>query len=107
MLVAYVGVSLHMQTVIFASLNSDVQHQLTLYVGNFSLTTTEKELRQTFESFGHVESSEIIKDMLSGRPRFAFVEMPLKDEACSAIKKLNGKKLNDNHCLLVNEALDW
>jgi len=78
-----------------------------IYVANFSLATTENELRQTFESFGQVESSEIITDMLSGRPRFAFVEMPFKDEACSAIRKLNGKKLNDNHCLLVNQALDW
>ena len=78
-----------------------------IFVANFPLTTTEKELRQTFASFGHVASSEIIKDMLSGRPRFAFVEMPFKDEACSAIKKLNGKKLNNNHCLLVNAALDW
>ena len=78
-----------------------------IFVANFSFTTTEKELQQAFEPFGQVESSEIIKDMHSGLPRFAFVEMPFKDEACSAIKKLNGKKLNDDRSLLVNQALDW
>ena len=78
-----------------------------IYVANFPLTITEKELRQTFASFGHVASSKIIKDMVSGRPRFAFVEMPSKDEARSAIKNLNGKKVNDNHPLLVNKALEW
>ena len=33
-----------------------------IYVGNFPLATTEKELQQTFESFGKVESTEIIRE---------------------------------------------
>jgi len=77
-----------------------------IYVGNFPLTTTEKELRQTFESFGQVESTEIIKEKGNGQSKFAFVEMPSEDEGCSAIKGLNGKKLQGT-ALLVNEALKW
>ena len=77
-----------------------------IYVGNFPLATTEKELRQTFESFGKVESTEIIKDMGNGESKFAFVEMPSMDDACSAINGLNGKKLKGS-ALLVNEAIKW
>ncbi len=80
---------------------------MNIYVGNFPLTTTEKELRQTFESFGQVESTEIIKDMFSGGSKFAFVEMLSMDEACSAIKGLNGKKLKGSALLVINEALMW
>ena len=77
-----------------------------IYVGNFPLTTTEKELRLTFESFGRVKSTEIIKEKGNGQSRFAFVEMPSVNEACSAIKGLNGKRLQGT-ALLVNEALKW
>lgn len=77
-----------------------------IYVGNFPFTTTEKELLKTFEAFGKVESAEIVKDVLSGHSKFAYVDMPYADEACSAIKELNGKKFNGSS-LLVNEALKW
>jgi RNA recognition motif-containing protein len=77
-----------------------------IYVGNFPFTTTEKELQKIFESFGQVESTEIIKDVFSCESKFAFVDMPSMDEACSAIKGLNGKKLKGSD-LLVNEALEW
>jgi RNA recognition motif-containing protein len=77
-----------------------------IYVGNLPLTTTEKELCRTFESFGQVESTKIIKETGSGQSRFAFVEMPSVNEASSAIKGLNGKSLHGT-ILLVNEALKW
>ena len=77
-----------------------------IYVGNFPLTTTEKELRLTFEAFGHVASTRIIREKGNGQSRFAFVEMPSADEASSAIKGLNGKWLQ-GAALLVNEALTW
>lgn len=77
-----------------------------IFVGNFPRTITEKELQQTFESFGQVESTEIIKDQISGQSKFAFVEMPYLNEACSAIEGLNGKHLK-GRALLVNEALKW
>jgi len=78
-----------------------------IYVGNFSSTITEKELRKTFESFGQVESTAIITDDFSGRSRgFGFVEMPSLDEACLAIDRLNLKGLR-GRTLYVNEALEW
>jgi RNA recognition motif-containing protein len=83
-----------------------VEIAMKIFVNNFPLDTTEKELQKAFESFGQVESTKIIKDQFTGRSKFAFVEMTVKDEACSAIKKLNGKNLNGG-ALLVNEALRW
>jgi cold-inducible RNA-binding protein len=77
-----------------------------IYVSNFPLTTTEKELRLAFAAFGHVQSTQIIKEKGSGQPRFAFVEMSSADEAHSAIQGLNGKSLN-GAALLVNQALTW
>ena len=77
-----------------------------IYVGNFPLTTTEEELRLAFEAFGHVASTEIIKEKGNGQSKFAFVEMPSADEAHSAIKGLNGKWLG-GAALLVNQAMTW
>ena len=78
-----------------------------IYVGNFPSTTTEKEIQRTFESFGHVKSTAIVKDRFSGRSRgFGFVEMPSETEACSAIEGLNGRWLH-GRTLLVNYALQW
>lgn len=65
-----------------------------IYVGNLSYDVTEKDLRQAFEVFGQVESVKLIKDELSGRSKgFAFVAMPDKKSAQSAIDGLNGKEL--------------
>ena len=77
---------------------------MTIYVGNLSFEVTEQDLEQAFESYGHVESVQIIKDRSSGESRgFGFVEMPNKDEAESAITGLNGKELKER-TLSVNEA---
>ena len=78
-----------------------------IYVGNFPSTTTEKELKQTFESFGQVTSTSIVKDRFCGWSRgFGFVEMPSKTEAYLAIESLNGKGLQGK-TLYVNHALEW
>jgi RNA recognition motif-containing protein len=75
-----------------------------IYVGNLSRDVTEEDLRGAFEAFGQVASVSIITDKLSGQPRgFAFVEMPAKTEAQSAISGLNGKELKGRE-LNVNEA---
>jgi RNA recognition motif-containing protein len=77
---------------------------MNIYIGNVSSATTENDLRQAFEGYGQVEDVKIIKDKYSGEPRgFAFVEMPTKAEALSAIEGLNGKELKGN-TLVVNEA---
>lgn len=67
---------------------------MNIYVGNLSNRITERDLRQTFETFGQVNSVTIIKDRESGEPRgFGFIEMPNQAEAQMAIKNLNGKEL--------------
>lgn len=77
---------------------------MNIYVGNLSRDVTEEDLREAFEAFGQVASVNIITDKFSGEPRgFAFVEMPTKTEAESAINDLNGKELKGRE-LNVNEA---
>ena len=77
---------------------------MNIYVGNLSREFTEEELRSAFESFGKVETANIIKDKYSGDSKgFGFVEMLSKEEAQSAINDLNGKELQGN-TLNVNEA---
>ena len=77
---------------------------MNIYVGNLSPEVTEDDLRQAFEEFGQVESVNVIKDKFSGESRgFGFVEMPVKDEAQSAIDGLNEKDLK-GLTLNVNEA---
>jgi len=75
-----------------------------IYVGNVPRGTTEEELQEAFQAFGQVASVAIIKDKFSGESRgFAFVEMPSKAEAQSAIAGLNGKEFK-GRALTVNEA---
>jgi len=77
---------------------------MNIYVGNLSRDVTEEDLRGAFEAFGQVASVNLITDRDSGEPRgFAFVEMPAKAEAQSAINDLNGKELK-GRTLNVNEA---
>ncbi len=77
---------------------------MNIYVGNLSYEVTEEDLRQAFESFGQIESVNIIKDKYSGQSKgFGFVEMPSAEEARSAINDLNGKELK-GRTLNVNET---
>jgi cold-inducible RNA-binding protein len=75
-----------------------------LFVGNFSFTTTEADLRQWFEPYGAVDSASVVTDRDTGRSRgFGFVEMANNDEAEAAISALNGKEIA-GRALSVNEA---
>ena len=77
---------------------------MNIYVGNLSHSSTEDGLRQLFEQFGEVSTVKIIKDKFTGSSRgFAFVEMPIADEAKQAIENTNGVDL-DGRNLRVNEA---
>jgi len=67
---------------------------MNIYIGNLSYDVSPENLRQAFEAFGEVSSANIVKDKYSGQSRgFAFVEMPNKTEAQTAIANLNGKEL--------------
>jgi RNA recognition motif-containing protein len=75
-----------------------------IYVGNFSFSLTEPELRSLFEQHGSIESVSIATDRDSGRSRgFGFVSMSNDDEAEKAMAALNGKDLG-GRALTVNEA---
>lgn len=74
-----------------------------LYVGNLSFTTTEESLRELFSKHGQVESTRLISDRDTGRPRgFGFVEMSNAD-ASRAMQALNGQEF-EGRALRVNEA---
>jgi cold-inducible RNA-binding protein len=75
-----------------------------LYVGNLPHSTTESELRSTFEAHGAVERVTIVMDRDTGRSRgFGFVEMADAGEAEKAISALNGTELG-GRTLTINEA---
>ena len=75
-----------------------------IYVGNFSFSMTESELRSLFEPHGRIESATIATDRDTGRSRgFGFVSMPNDEEAEKAMAALNGKDLG-GRALTVNEA---
>jgi cold-inducible RNA-binding protein len=75
-----------------------------IYVGNFSFSLTEPELRSMFEPYGNIESASIATDRDTGRSRgFGFVSMPNDDEAEKAMAALNGKD-SGGRALTVNEA---
>ncbi|MBD3233169.1 MAG: RNA-binding protein [candidate division Zixibacteria bacterium] len=77
---------------------------MNIYVGNLAPNTTEESLRKIFETHGEIASLNIIKDRYSGESRgFGFIEMPVLEEAQSAISSLNGTQL-DGNTLKVNEA---
>ncbi|MBZ5532015.1 MAG: RNA-binding protein [Acidobacteriia bacterium] len=75
-----------------------------IFVGNFSFSTTESDLRSLFEPYGNIESASVVTDRQTGRSRgFGFVEMNDKGEAEKAIAALNGKEVG-GRTLNVNEA---
>ena len=77
---------------------------MNIYVGNLSFDVTEDDVKESFASFGQVESVKLIKDKYSGASRgFGFVEMPSQDEAKAAIAGLNGKEIK-GRAMNVNEA---
>ncbi|HWF04230.1 MAG TPA: RNA-binding protein [Candidatus Angelobacter sp.] len=75
-----------------------------IFVGNFSFSLTEGELRSMFEPFGAIDSATVVTDRATGRSRgFGFVEMSNNEEAEKAITALNGKD-SGGRALTVNEA---
>ena len=75
-----------------------------LLIRNLSRTTTENELRTLFETFGAVQSCNLVLDKKSGLSKgFAFVEMPRPGEAKLAVKSLN-RKIVDGNTIRVKYA---
>ena len=75
-----------------------------LFVGNLPFETAETDLEQLFARIGNVESVNVVRDQMTGRPRgFAFVEMRTDEEAQRAIAELHESELGGRR-LAVNEA---
>ena len=68
-----------------------------LLIRNLSRTTTENELRTLFETFGAVQSCNLVLDKKSGLSKgFAFIEMPRRGDAKAAVISLNHKEIDNN-----------
>ncbi len=77
---------------------------MNIYVGNLSWEVTQEDLKEAFEAHGQVASANLITDKYTGKSRgFGFVEMPVEDEARSAMGALNGTNLKGRE-INVNEA---
>ena len=77
---------------------------MNIYVGNLAYTTTDEDLRNSFEAYGRVDSARVVMDKLTSRSKgFGFVEMANSAEAQASIAGLNGKDLG-GRTLNVNEA---
>jgi RNA recognition motif-containing protein len=75
-----------------------------IYVSNIAFTATTQDLRQLFESYGAVDTVNIITDRDTGQSRgFGFVEMPDSAAAKAAIQGVQGKELA-GRTLTVDEA---
>ncbi len=79
---------------------------MNIFVGNLSPDVTEADLATLFSEYGQVKSTEIKREMFSGKTKgFGFVEMPGRRHSLAAIAGLNGKELM-GQALRVNEAHD-
>lgn len=68
-----------------------------LLVRNLDRSTTEEELKDLFQTFGSVQSCDLVVDQVSGASKgFGFVEMPKLGEAKTAMKSLNNKTIGSN-----------
>ncbi len=77
---------------------------MNIYVGNLSHKAVDEDVKNLFSEHGQVDSAKVIKDKYTGNSRgFAFVEMPVREQALAAIEKLNGKEFMTRP-LTVNEA---
>ena len=75
-----------------------------ILVRNLDRKTTEEELKTLFETFGEVESCDLVMDVVSKESKgFAFVEMVKPENAKYAIKKLNNQTIGSNR-VRVKEA---
>ena len=65
-----------------------------LLIRNLVRNMKEAELRTLFETYGKVQSCDLVMDKETGISKgFAFVEMPKIGEAKAAMKNLNGKDI--------------
>jgi uncharacterized membrane protein YgcG len=99
-----VRASLFLLRTALKNLHTQEEINMKIFVGNFSFSTTEADLRGLFEPYGNVDSASVVTDRDTGRSRgFGFVEMGDKAAAEKAIQGLNGQEVG-GRALNVNEA---
>jgi RNA recognition motif-containing protein len=68
---------------------------MNVYVGNLASDVTGNDLREVFESFGRVETANVVKHRRGGGSRgFGFVDMPAQSEAVRAVFAAHGRNVN-------------
>lgn len=75
-----------------------------IFVAGLPYDLDDAELEEIFEKFGTVASAKVAIDKETGKSKgFAFVDMPVKEEAQDAIENLNDVSLGKKP-LVVKEA---
>jgi RNA recognition motif-containing protein len=76
----------------------------TIYVGNLPLDAKEDTLKNIFSRYGRVTRIEMVRNQVSRRARsYGLVEMPMHDEASTAVQQLNGQYFR-GHFMRVHPA---
>ncbi len=66
-----------------------------IYVGNLSYRTGEEQLSQHFEKFGQIASVIIVMDRLTNRSKgFGFITFENQASAQQAVQEMNGKEID-------------
>ncbi|OQX75656.1 MAG: RNA-binding protein [Bacteroidetes bacterium 4484_276] len=74
---------------------------MNIFVANLNFKVQEEDLRETFETYGEVDSARIITDRNTGRSKgFGFVEMPNSDDASRAIEELNDREMEGRNLVV-------
>jgi RNA recognition motif-containing protein len=77
---------------------------MNIFVAKLSSGVTGDDLKELFEEYGEVVSSNVIKDKFTGESkRFGFVEMSNEEEALKAIEALDGCEY-DRSVIVVKKA---
>ena len=77
---------------------------MNIFVAKLDYRVDSDDLRNLFEEYGEVASSNVIADQYSGKSRgFGFVEMNDQDEAHNAIRELNNADVQ-GRTIVVKEA---
>jgi RNA recognition motif-containing protein len=64
-------------------------------VGNLPSDVTGNDLREVFESFGRVETADVVKRRGGeGFSGLGFVGMPVRSEAVCAVLRVHGRNVN-------------
>ena len=70
------------------------ENPMDIFIRNLSTAVTENDLKELFEPYGNVPNITMMKKHASVEPLgFAFVSMPTKSQAISAINALKGATL--------------